>query len=91
MLGNERTANYSTVLPKKQLQDRASDMARESTMLCGHPIARCCLGSCENILVLERGQIAAAGPGADILPAVVGTDGPVHTAGTKIMTGRDHD
>lgn len=26
------------------------------------------LGACENILVLERGQIAAAGPGGDILP-----------------------
>lgn len=33
------------------------------------------LSACENILVLERGQIAAAGPGADILPRLFAGEG----------------
>lgn len=33
------------------------------------------LSACENILVLERGQIAAAGPGGDILPRLFAGEG----------------
>jgi ATP-binding cassette, subfamily C, bacterial LapB len=73
LLLDEPTANIDRPA-EEQLQTVLLDMARDhNVVVVTHsPVL---LGACENILVLERGQIAAAGPGADILPRLFGTEG----------------
>ena len=73
LLLDEPTANIDRPA-EEQLQTVLMDLAQDhNVVVVTHsPVL---LGACENILVLERGQIAAAGPGADILPRLFGTEG----------------
>lgn len=73
VLLDEPTANIDRPA-EEQLQTVLLELAEDhNVVVVTHsPVL---LGACENILVLERGQIAAAGPGADILPRLFGTEG----------------
>lgn len=73
LLLDEPTANIDRPA-EEQLRGALLELARDhNVVVVTHsPVL---LGACENILVLERGQIAAAGPGADILPRLFAGEG----------------
>ncbi|CAN0509271.1 unnamed protein product, partial [Laminaria digitata] len=73
LLLDEPTANIDRPA-EEQLRGALLEMAQDhNVVVVTHsPVL---LSACENILVLERGQIAAAGPGGDILPRLFAGEG----------------
>lgn len=73
LLLDEPTANIDRPA-EEQLRASLLELAKDhNVVVVTHsPVL---LSACENILVLERGQIAAAGPGADILPRLFAGEG----------------
>lgn len=73
LLLDEPTANIDRPA-EEQLRSSLLELARDhNVVVVTHsPVL---LSACENILVLERGQIAAAGPGGDILPRLFAGEG----------------
>ena len=73
LLLDEPTANLDRI-SEEQLRTELLALSRDhNVVIVTHsPVL---LSACENILVLERGQVAAAGPGPDILQKVLSGDG----------------
>lgn len=73
LLLDEPTANIDRPA-EEELRASLLELARDhNVVVVTHsPVL---LSACENILVLERGQIAAAGPGGDILPRLFAGEG----------------
>lgn len=73
LLLDEPTANIDRPA-EEQLRGALLELAKDhNVVVVTHsPVL---LSACENILVLERGQIAAAGPGEDILPRLFAGEG----------------
>lgn len=73
LLLDEPTANIDRPA-EEELRASLLELARDHNIVVvtHSPVL---LSACENILVLERGQIAAAGPGGDILPRLFAGEG----------------
>lgn len=73
VLLDEPTANLDRPA-EEQLRTALRELARDhNVVVVTHsPVL---LSACENILVLDHGMIAAAGPGGDILPRLFSGEG----------------